>query len=231
MKYIITFKQNKNFETNHYADFKIDDDNNVHQNSVKKKISKNIQKLEQKYDRTINYQQEMNNCDKLSERSKILINLIFLMNIYSKTYKRYECYLLSLIWNIVKVDDKKILNLDKNLLDCYIDNKIVCIDGRIARIFEAIGLHFVSLWEYKEQITDILVFFVNSLIIKNKRYNILLNKQQLNEEETLELWLINHKLIKYLNKIFTKKYIETNILDYNVLKTILLINYKELFIM
>lgn len=223
---------------NEYGDLQINDANNVHQNSVKKEIEKSIRMLETKYnmsesnmteDCELNVLDEMVNCELLCDKTKNLLHLIFWMKIYSKTYSRQEQYLVILIWNIIKNSKDSIELFNTNLLDCYQDDNILCIDGRIARLFQTIGLNFISLWEYKEQITDIILYFINGLGDKNKRYKYLSNKLNLNDNENAELWLMNYELIKYLNKIFYDKYIKSNILDYNVLKNILLVNYKELF--
>ncbi len=223
---------------NEYGDLQINDANNVHQNSVKKEIEKSIRMLETKYnmsesnmteDCELNVLDEMVNCELLCDKTKNLLHLIFWMKIYSKTYSRQEQYLVILIWNIIKNSKDNIELFNTNLLDCYQDDNILCIDGRIARLFQTIGLNFISLWEYKEQITDIILYFINGLSDKNKRYKYLSNKLNLNDNENAELWLMNYELIKYLNKIFYDKYIKSNILDYNVLKNILLVNYKELF--
>jgi len=255
MSYTIKFKKNNLYESE-YVDLKIDDNNNVHQDSVIRKIRNCITNLENTYNIKCNqcdydnYLNEILEYKDFNKKSELLIRLIFIMNLYSKNMDRNEPYLLYLIYKIIKLKAQNFRNdnnanndnngnkfyeeqcnkLNNNLLDCYEGDQIVCIDGRIARIFQTLEIGFLSLWEYKEKITDTLLYFINNLIKKNNSYRNLCNKNILSENERLQLWLMNYELIKFLNKKFNREYIKPDLLCYKVIKAILLSIYKELFL-
>lgn len=230
--YIISF--DKPIYSNEYADLSVNDKDNVHQNSVKKKILKHIRLLQSKHklntkDNQTIYENLLNH-GHISDLSKNIISIIYDMNLYSKYHNEHEFNLLRLVWLDIENNKSKIKLFDENLQDCYDKSKdIVCLDGRISRVYQTLGINFVSLWEYKEEITNTLLYFVNKLMEKNKCYKYLCQKLELNVEEKKKLWQINYLLVLQLNKIYTEKYLKPDIIDYKVLKKILIENYKELF--
>ena len=206
------------------------DTQNVHQRSIEDKTIVEINKLMESHklyelsaDKIIEIKEEM--LKKI--KNKHIVELIFSMSL--KYLNISEDFILCLIWTHIKHDDQMIEMFDKNLEECLDEDlQIRCEIGRVPQLLQTIGVNFVPLYVYKEEIINSILYYKNKLSEFYPIYRTLENKETLTTYEKNKLTIYNIKFIQFLNKKFSK-YLENNSIDYKTLRIILLPNYKELF--